>query len=81
MFDALSGAYFITAAQFAFSNSLPKEPAASSPNVDTAKVLANQIRDVFVGADLKKVMIVFMVEIRTSSSLWLERLLLFFWLY
>jgi len=66
VFNAFSGAYSVTAAQFLFSARLLEELARSSPNVDAAKVVASQIRDIFAGADLEKVMSVFMVEIRTS---------------
>jgi len=64
--NALSGACFVTAAQFLFSARLLEELARSSPNVDAAKVVANQVRDILAGVDLEKVMSVFMVEIRTS---------------
>ena len=66
VFNALSGVYFVTAAQLLLSVGLLEKLARSSPNVDAAKVVANRIRDIFAGADLEKVMSVFMVEIRTS---------------
>jgi len=69
VFNALSGAYFVTAAQFLFSAGLLEELARPSPNVDAANVVANRIRDIFAGADLENVMSVFMVEIKTSFFL------------
>ena len=66
VFNALPGACFVTAAQFLFSARLLEELARSSPNIDAAKVVANRVRDILAGADLEKVMNVFMVEIRTS---------------
>jgi hypothetical protein len=67
VFNALSGAYFVTAAQSLFANRLLEELATSAPNVDVAKVLATgatQIREVFAGADLEAVIRVYMVGIK-----------------
>lgn len=66
VFNALSGAYFVTAAQSLFSNRLVQE-LATSPNVDAAKVLATgatQIREVFAGVDLEIVIKVYMIGIK-----------------
>jgi len=46
VFNALSGAYFVTAAQFLFSAGMLEELARSSPNIDAAKALANRILDI-----------------------------------
>jgi hypothetical protein len=67
VFNALSGAYFVTAAQSLFANRLLEELAASAPSIDAAKVLATgatQIREVFGGADLTAVLEVYMVGIK-----------------
>jgi len=54
VFNALSGAYFVTAAQFLFSARLMEELARCSPNVDAAKVVANCIRDIFAELILRR---------------------------
>jgi hypothetical protein len=67
VFNALSGAYFVTAAQSLFSNRLLEELATSAPNVDAVRVLATgatQIREVFTGVDLEAVIRVYMVGIK-----------------
>ncbi|KAK9777216.1 putative MFS transporter [Seiridium cardinale] len=67
MFNALSGAYFVTAAQSLFANRLLQELSSIAPNLDLAKVLATgatQIRQIFSGTDLDAVLKAYMVGIK-----------------
>lgn len=67
MFNALSGAVFVTAAQSLFGNRLLATLKGTAPGIDAVKVLqtgATQIRQVFEGQDLATVLGVYMVGIK-----------------
>lgn len=67
MFNSLSGASFITAAQSLFANLLLKTLKDTAPNIDAMQVLntgATRIRQVFSGEDLATVLRVYMVGIK-----------------
>lgn len=67
MFNSLSGAYFVTAAQSLFSNRLLQTLASTAPSIDAAKVLATgatEIKHVFSGADLDAILRAYMVGIK-----------------
>ncbi|KAF7373878.1 putative permeases of the major facilitator superfamily [Mycena sanguinolenta] len=67
MCNALSGAYFVTAAQSIFANRLLRTLANIAPNIDAAKVLAtgaSEIQHVFSGDELTAVVDAYMVGIK-----------------
>ena len=67
MCNAISGAYFVTAAQSIFANRLLQKLANTAPNIDAAKVLAtgaSEIQRVFSGGDLAAVLDAYMVGIK-----------------
>jgi hypothetical protein len=65
--NAVSGAYFVTAAQSIFANRLLRTLANTAPNIDAAKVLAtgaSEIQRVFRGDELAAVVNAYMVGIK-----------------
>ncbi|KAJ9142482.1 putative MFS transporter [Pleurostoma richardsiae] len=67
MCNSISGAYFVTAAQSLFANRLLKKLAEIAPNIDAAKVLetgASDIKTVFTGNELTKVLSAYMAGIK-----------------
>ncbi|KAJ6448342.1 putative MFS transporter [Mycena sanguinolenta] len=67
MCNALSGAYFVTAAQSIFANRLLRTLANTAPNINAAKVLAtgaSEIQHVFSGDELAAVVNAYMVGIK-----------------
>jgi hypothetical protein len=65
--NSISGAYFVTAAQFIFANRLLQTLASAAPKIDAAKVLAtgaSEIHRVFSGGDLAAVLDAYMVGIK-----------------
>ncbi|KAJ7871737.1 putative MFS transporter [Mycena leptocephala] len=67
MCNAVSGAYFVTAAQSIFANRLLRTLANTAPNIDAAKVLAtgaSEIQRVFRGDELAAVVNAYMVGIK-----------------
>ncbi|KAI0003947.1 efflux pump [Xylariaceae sp. FL0662B] len=67
MFNSLSGAVFVTAAQSLFANRLLEALAMTAPNINAEQVLstgASEIQDVFSGNSLATVLSVYMVGIK-----------------
>ncbi|KAJ7805036.1 hypothetical protein B0H13DRAFT_2387984 [Mycena leptocephala] len=67
MCNAVSGAYFVTAAQSLFANRLLQRFTNSSPNIDATKVLttgASEIQRVFSGEELAAVVSAYMPGIK-----------------
>ena len=67
MCNAISGAYFVTAAQSIFANRLLQTLASTAGNIDAARVLAtgaSEIQHVFSGRDLAAVLDAYMVGIK-----------------
>lgn len=71
VFNGISGAYFVTAAQSLFANRLLQTLASTAPSIDAGHVLAtgaSEIQRVFTGADLDAVVNAYMVGIKDVFS-------------
>lgn len=67
MCNAISGGYFVTAAQSLFANRMLSTLAKTAPDIDAAKVLAtgaSEIQRVFTGADRAAVLNAYMVGMK-----------------
>lgn len=67
MCNAISGAYFVTAAQSVFANQLLKTLSATAPQINPMTVLAtgaSEIQHVFEGQELIAVLDAYMVGIK-----------------
>lgn len=71
MCNALSGAYFVTAAQSLFANRLLKTLASTAPDIDAVRVLAtgaSELHHVFEGESLRAVVVAYMAGIKSAFT-------------